>query len=305
MTNRLLVTGATGFVGNWTLRHWRKEHPEVEVWATGDQSTCLDELADKYSVIDLRDGNAVRELVHDCNPTQVIHLAGLVTEASLTEHITVNVLGTGNLYDALAKMGHSTEMRIIQAGTAAIYGRVRPEELPITEKNPLRPLTAYALSKVAQDYLAEMFWRTRRLNVIRARIFNLLGPGQPEHLVPASFIRQLKAICDGESLQVGNLTPRRDFVDVRDVVWAFDKLLAGGKPGKVYNVASGTSIAIKDILNELFSISGLHDVTTNEDFERMRKNDVPDIVADITSITEAIGWRPKISLRKSLEAMWE
>ena len=302
--NRLLVTGATGFVGSWTLRHWRTAHPEVEVWATSDQCACLDELADKFSIFDFRDGNAVQEFVRACNPTHVIHLAGLVTEAPLAEHLAVNVLGTENLYNALTEVDCSKDLRVIQAGTAAIYGRVPPEELPIKENNPLRPLTAYAISKMTQDYLAEMFWRTRGLSVIRARIFNFLGPGQSENLVPATFIKQLKAMGDGESLQVGNLSTRRDFVDVRDVVWALDKLLTKGQPGMAYNIASGTSVSIRDVLNELLSISGLHDISVKEDFLRMRKNDVTDVVADITAIINSVGWRPRISLRNSLEAMW-
>jgi GDP-4-dehydro-6-deoxy-D-mannose reductase len=303
--NRLLVTGATGFVGSWTLQHWHTVHPEVEVWATSDKSACLDELADKFSIFDLRDGNAIRECVRACNPTHVIHLAGLVTEASLAEHLAVNVLGTENLYTALAEMDCSKYVRVVQAGTAAIYGQVRLEELPIKEDNPLRPLTAYGISKLTQDYLAEMFWRTRGLSVIRARIFNFLGPGQPENLVPATFIRQLKGMCDGESLHIGDLSTRRDFVDVRDAVWAFDKLLTKGQPGTAYNIASGTGVSIRDVLSELLSISGLHDISIEEDSVRIRENDVPDVVADVTAIAEAIGWRPQISLRESLKAMYK
>ena len=303
--NRLLVTGATGFVGSWTLRHWRAVYPEVEVWATSNQSASIAELSYKFSVFDVRDGNAVRKFVRACNPTHVIHLAGLVSEASLAEHLAVNVLGTENLYNALAEMDCSKDLRVIQAGTAAIYGQVAPKELPISEKNPFRPLTAYAMSKMAQDYLADMLWRTRGLGVIRARIFNLLGPGQPKHLVPVTFIRQLKAIHEGDSLRVGNLATRRDFVDVRDVVLAFDRLLTDGRPGEAYNIASGKSIAIWDIVNELISMSRLNDISIKPEYERIRTNDVPDVIGDITAIAKAVGWQPQISVRESLEAMWE
>ena len=303
--NRLLVTGATGFVGSWTLRYWRTVYPEVEVWATSNQSASIADLSYKFSVFDLSDGNAVRKFVRACNPTHVIHLAGLVTEASLAEHLAVNVLGTENLYNVLAEMDCSKRLRVIQAGTAAIYGQVTPKELPISEKNPFRPLTAYAMSKMAQDYLADMLWRTRGLGVIRARIFNLLGPGQPRHLVPFTFIRQLKGIHEGDSLKVGNLAARRDFVDVRDVVLAFDRLLTDGRPGEAYNIASGKSIAIWDIVNELISMSRLNDISIKPEYERIRKNDVSDVFGDITAISEAVGWQPQISVRESLEAMWE
>ena len=301
---RLLVTGATGFVGSWVLRHWHNTHPDVEVWATSNQPGNIAELSDKFSIIDLRDSKAVREFIHECKPTHVIHLAGLVTDAPLTEHLAINVLGTENLYDALSEMDGSKDLRIIQASTAAIYGQVEPKELPISEKNPFRPLTAYAISKMAQDYLADKVWRTKGLGVIRARIFNLLGPGQPRHLVPVTFISQLKEINEGDSLKVGNLATRRDFIDVRDVILAFDRLLTDGRPGEAYNIASGKSIAIWDIVNELINMSGLSDISIKPEYTRIRKNDVPDIFADITAIAEAINWQPQISLQESLEAMW-
>jgi GDP-4-dehydro-6-deoxy-D-mannose reductase len=234
----------------------------------------------------------------------VIHLAGLVAEAPLAEHLAINVLGTENLYNALTEMDCYKDLRVIQAGTAAIYGQIEPKELPISEKNPFRPITAYAISKMAQDYLADKFWRTKGLGAIRARIFNLLGPGQPKHLVPVTFIRQLKAMRDGDSLKVGNLATRRDFIDVRDLVLAFDRLLNHGRPGAAYNIASGKSIAIWDIVNELISMSRLSDISIKPEYVRMRKNDIPDIFADTTSIAEAVEWQPQISLSNSLEDMW-
>ncbi|UCD52989.1 MAG: GDP-mannose 4,6-dehydratase [Phycisphaerales bacterium] len=303
--HRLLITGASGFVGRWTLEHWREAYPAAEIWATSDQDSFADDRADRCSVLDLRDGEAVKTLVQTCRPTHVIHLAGIVGNASLERHLSVNVLGTENLYQALADMGNSSELRIVQAGTAAMYGRVQPEELPIKEGHPFRPLTAYAVSKMTQDYLAALFWRARGLSVIRARIFNLLGPGQSEHLVPATFIKQLRSLQDGQPLQVGNLRARRDFVDVRDVAEALGRLLMGGRPGGAYNVASGASVAIGDLLDELLALSGLNDISIVEVTSRVRANDVPDVYADTTAIAEAVQWRPRISMHQALKDMWK
>jgi len=303
--DRLLITGATGFIGKWVLRHWRTAHPDVEIWATSNQPDCLGTLADRFSLLDLRDADAVRELICTCKPTQVIHLAGLVARAPLADYLAVNVVGTENLYDALSELDGCQAARIVQAGTAAVYGPVTPDELPVSEEHALRPLTPYAMSKMAQDSLAEMFWRTRSLQVIRARIFNLMGAGQPDYLVPATFIRQLKAIHDGEAVQVGDLTARRDLVDVRDIVVAFDKLLTHGRAGAAYNVGSGTSVAIREVLEELLRISGFQHRTTERESMRIRKNDVPDIYADITAITGDTGWRPQVCLRDALQAMWD
>lgn len=302
--HRLLVTGASGFVGRWILAHWRRAYPSVQIWATSDQASFADDRADRCSVEDLCDAGAVKNLVAACNPTHVIHLAGLVAEASLEKHLRVNVLGTENLYSALADLDEAGKVRIVQAGTAAMYGRPKPEELPIKEMNPFRPLTSYAISKMMQDYLAALFGRTRGLHIVRARIFNLLGPGQPGHLVPATFIRQLVALRRGQSLQVGNLATRRDFVDVRDVAWAFDRLLLDGRAGAAYNVASGVSVAIGDILRRLVEIAGAEGISVAEDVKRVRGNDVPDVYADISAIRKAVAWRPQISLRQSLSDMW-
>jgi len=302
--HRLLITGASGFVGRWTLAHWRKAYPTADICVTSDRASFADDRADRVSVLDLRDGDAVKRFVGTCRPTHVVHLAGIVGKASLQQHLNVNVLGTENLYQALADMENASDVRIVQAGSAAMYGCVRAEELPITESSVFRPLTPYAVSKMTQDYLAALFWRTRGLKIVRARIFNLLGPGQPEHLVPATFIKQLKVLRDGQSLQTGNLAARRDFVDVRDVAEALDKLLMRGCPGQAYNVGSGDSVAIGDLLDELLALSGLRNISIADAAPRRRANDVPDVYADITAVTDAVQWRPTISWRQALSDMW-
>ena len=303
--DRLLITGATGFVGTWMLRHWRKTHPNIEIWATSHQPDNPENRADHFAVLDLKDRDAVNNFVRRSQPTQVIHLAGLVANASLEEYLAVNVVGTEHLYQAIAGLANAKDIPIVQAGTAALYGPIFPNELPITEENQFRPLTPYALSKTTQDHLSAQYWRTHELKTIRARIFNLLGPGQPKHLVPAAFLKQLANLRPGETLRVGNLTTRRDFVDVRDVARAFDGLIQVGQPGKAYNIGSGTSVPIRDLLNELISLSGIHDVVIEENSTLRRKVDVPDVCADITAIKRDIGWSPKMTLQESLQTMLE
>jgi len=302
-SQRLLVTGGTGFLGRWTIQHWRRRHPEVEVWCASDRP-CPDDLpAERCRRLDLRDPTAVRELLTACRPTGVIHLAGLIGGAGLGDLLSVNVAGTECLYRALVQI--QPEARIVQAGSAAIYGMVRPDELPVTERQPLRPLNAYALSKAAQDLLAEALWRTHGLKVIRARIFNMLGPGQPDALVPMTFIRQLRACSGraGQRLEVGNVSTRRDFVDVRDVAAAFNALLANGVAGEAYNVASGQDVSIRDVIDELLRISG-RPVEIEPSADRMRASDVPCVRADVSKMHLQTGWERRIPLDQSLRDMW-
>lgn len=302
---RVLVTGATGFLGTWTLRHWKVTHPDSELWATSNLPLSRRSPADRFLRVDLCSREATEELVSACRPTHVVHLAGLTHNARLAEQLRVNVLGTENLYNALAHIDEGGRVRIVQASSAAAYGSVHPEELPITEKQLPRPVSSYALSKLAQDYLAGAMWRTRGLQVTCARIFNILGPGQSDHLVPMTFIRQLinARAHLSDRLEVGNTMSRRDFVDVQDIMSAFDALIDHGQPGEVYNVASGRDISIQEIIEKLVVISKQH-IKVEIVAERARPTDVPCVRADISKITTETGWRPKIPLPKSLEAMW-
>jgi GDP-4-dehydro-6-deoxy-D-mannose reductase len=301
---RILVTGATGFVGLWTLRRLRDARPDAEVWATSERPDPGNLPAPHYRQLDLRDETAVRALVRDCRPTGVIHLASLISGVDLEAYLSVNVLGTGRLYDALAAEGPDG-LRIVQVGSAAMYGAIRDDELPVREEQPLRPVTPYAVSKVAQEYLATSAGLSQGLAIVRARIFNLLGPGQPAGLVPMTFVRQLAEVRSGaaERLRVGLVTARRDFVDVRDAVRALDLLLSRGDAGLAYNVASGRDASVQEIIDELLALTGI-EVPIEVEASRLRPVDVPVVRADVSRIANAVGWEPEIGLRESLEAMW-
>ncbi len=303
---RLLVTGATGYLGTWTLRHWQANHPDVTVWAASDRPRPSHVSAQHYCQVNLCDLEATQELIAQSRPTHVIHLAGLLRNASLSDYLAVNVVGTDHLYRALADARLRPDPRIVQAGSAAVYGLVRDDELPIGEGQPFRPVSDYALSKACQDQLAAAFAYGDRLPIIRARLFNLLGPGQPEDLVPMAFIGQLKRCAAGLSdrLDVGNTDPRRDFVDVRDVVEAMDLLLEGGQPGEAYNVGCGRDVSIREVIEELLAIADI-DVPIVGSADRRRSVEVARVCADVSKIAAAVGWKPRITLRRSLEEMWQ
>lgn len=306
MANRVLITGATGFLGCAVYDHIRTAYPDADLWATSNKQAGPSIRADKFRQIDLCDKEAIDEFVSICKPIHVIHLAGLVGEASLAEHLRINVLGTENLYNSLTNMVNREEIRVVQASTAAIYGLIGKDELPITEDQPPRPVTAYALSKLGQEHLAMAMWRTRGLKVVCARIFNMIGPGQPEGLVPMTFISQLMQVKDGRAskIRAGNLTARRDFIDVTDVALAFDVLMKHGRPGEAYNVASGTDVSIQQVVDILLQISGKQTTLEVVD-ERLRRSDVPIVRADISKIVTETNWVPKMTLFESLLTIWK
>lgn len=302
---RLLVTGATGFAGAWVLRHWRGRHPDAEIWAMSDRPDPPSVPVEQYRRIDLRDAQAVLDFVSACRPTEVVHLAGLIGGASLTDHLSVNVVGTDNLYAALSDADAPAGLRVVQVGSAAIYGKVREEDLPISESQPLRPVGPYALSKAAQDHLAATAHLQYGLKVLRARVFNMLGPGQSDKLVPMTFLRQLSDCRSGRTdhVSVGNTAPRRDFVDVRDVAAALDVLLREGEPGEAYNVASGQDVSVQEILDILPGVTGIQ-APVRQAAQRTRGIEVPCVRADVSKIAAATGWQAKIQLRQSLDEMW-
>lgn len=301
--DRVLVTGGSGYIGRWVLRHFRDTHPGAVLWATGGEDVSLAPLTDRYDMVDLCDAEAVRSLLEACNPSMIVHLAGRIAPGSLAEHLEVNAVATGNLYQCLVDLKLADTVRIVQAGTAAAYGPVTAEQLPVSETISLRPVTAYALSKTTQEQIACMYAAQHGLKIMRARIFNLVGPGQGGHLVPATFIRQLAAVPHSGVLEVGNLSTRRDFVDVRDVAAALERLLVAGEPGSVCNVGSGSSTSIGEVLSMLITMSGRGDVDVRQQPALMRGIDVPDIYADISRIRAMVGWTPGVPLRQTLADM--
>ena len=303
-TCRLLVTGATGFLGRWVLRHWRLTHRDVELWATSEQPRPDDLPADEYRQVDLCDAAAVRELVAECRPAQVLHLAARITAPELDDLLAVNVEGTRHLYDALCG-ALLEDLCVVQVGSAAMYGPVDEGDLPITEAQPLRPVTPYAVSKARQDELAAEMHERSGLPVIRARVFNMLGPGQGAQLVPMTFVRQFRDIQVGRAreIETGDTSTRRDFVDVRDVAAALDALLQRGRAGRAYNVASGEDVSIRDILDELQRISGV-DAPIVQAADRLRKHDTPRVRADVSAIARDTAWQAEIPLLQSLADMW-
>jgi GDP-4-dehydro-6-deoxy-D-mannose reductase len=210
-----------------------------------------------------------------------------------------------NLFEAMRDLELPARVHI--AGSSEEYGLVLPEEVPIREENPLRPLSPYAVSKVAQDLLAYQYWQSYRLHTVRTRGFNHTGPRRGEVFVTSSFARQIAEIEKGlrdPVVLVGNLESVRDFTDVRDMVRAYWLALEQGGAGEVYNICSGRGYTARQVLDILLDLAHVK-VRVQEDPARMRPSDVTLLVGDCSKFQNVTGWRPTIPFEVTLKDLLE
>ena len=287
---KALVTGAGGFVGRHLVQH---------LAAAGDDVVATDFSVDR---VDITDPVGFTELLQRTRPEVVYHLAGAsdVGGSWSTPHETfrANAEGTLNVLWAAREAG---VVRTLTIGSADVYGKVTPEDLPLTEASPLRPVSPYAASKVAADAVAEQAFRGFGQHVVRARPFNHLGPGQSDKFVaPALAARIVASERSGvREIPVGNLTPERDFTDVRDVVRAYRLLVEHGRPGLAYNVCSGRAIAIEALARTMIDLSPA-ELELVSDPDLQRGVDIPVLLGDASRLHRDTGWAPEIPLTVTL-----
>ena len=210
-----------------------------------------------------------------------------------------NLTGTLNVLEATKSI--SPCPRVLFIGTAGQYGAVGEDRLPITETQPLAPMDPYSASKAAADIACFQYARSGGVPVVRVRSFNHTGPGQSERFAPSDFARQVALVEAGVagSVRVGNLTSRRDFLDVRDVVRAYAMVISKGVPGEVYNVASGVGVEMRQLLDILLGLSAER-IEVEEDPDRYRPVENPVSIGDATKLRKATGWQREIVLEKTL-----
>jgi len=301
---RALVTGASGFVGRYLSA--RLAADQVEVFAAGGPHD-----ADPHLPIDLADIDSLHAAFDLAQPDVVFHLAAqaFVPRAIETpaETYQTNVIGTANVLAALRAFRDrgKREVRLVFVSSAEVYGVQPPERMPLDESCAPNPSNPYAASKAAAEAIVLGEVRSFGVDAIITRAFNHIGPGQNERFVVPAFAKQLAEIAHGAQpvLLVGNLEPRRDFLDVRDVVDAYAALARSGRGGEIYNVCSGSAISIREVLGELIRIAGVP-VEVREDSARMRPADVPVLYGSNDKISSATGWSPRVPLRRTLQDVY-
>jgi GDP-4-dehydro-6-deoxy-D-mannose reductase len=305
---RVLITGVGGFAGSH-LADYCLTRTGVEVVGTVRSVGRLGNAAHleercRFVAVDVRDTPSVDAALRDSRPDVVFHLAAQASVAASFEDpvgtLTDNAVGQLNMIRAVLE--HCAAARVLVVGSAYEYGLVRPDENPIDESVPLRPMDPYAVSKVTQDLFGYQYALSHRLQAVRVRAFNHTGPRQSTEFVASRFARLIAEIEAGQRepvLTVGNLAAVRDFTDVRDVVRAYFLAATKGQPGEVYNVGSGTPRSIQDVLDILIGLSRVP-VTVTEDPALLRPLDVPALVCNATKLHHHTGWAPEIPLDRTL-----
>lgn len=307
---KALITGITGMAGSHMARYLLDKggydiHGTLR-WRSSREHIAGIEKGVTLHTCELRDPYSVTRLLRAVRPDVIFHFAAQSSVEqswnSPQDTILNNITPELNLFESL-RLLDDLDTVVLVPGSSEEYGLVYETELPVTELNPLRPMSPYGVSKVTQSALGFQYYHNYGLKIVRTRSFNHTGPGRSEVFASSSFAKQIAEIERGLKepvIKVGNLSAKRDFSDIRDIVKAYDLAVRFGEPGEVYNIGSGVSYSIRAILEMLLAMTVL-DIGVEEDPERMRPSDVPELRCDFGKFHRATGWTPEIPIERTLQ----
>ncbi len=308
MAKKALITGIAGFVGSHMAESLLDEGMEVYgLCRPRSKTDHIGGIIDKLHLedADLLDSHSLYSTISRIKPDMIFHLAAqsFVPTSWVSPSVTleVNIVGSSNLFEAVRMAGIDPIIQI--AGSSEEYGLVHSDELPIKESNPMRPLSPYAVSKLAMDYLGYQYFQSYKIRIIRTRGFNHTGPRRGETFAESNFAKQVAMIEKGKQepiIHVGNLEASRDYTDVRDMVKAYILAVEKCDSGQSYNICTGKAIKIGDLLDLLLSFSKLR-VDIQKDQQRMRPSDVPVLLGDNSKFVAKTGWKPEIPFEKTMK----
>jgi GDP-4-dehydro-6-deoxy-D-mannose reductase len=313
MTTRVFITGITGPVGSF-LADYLLTLPDIDLhvfkrWRSDPRP--IQQLFGRVTIHegDIEDPHVVRAAIKAAAPDRIYHLAAQsYPSASWDAPITTlrtNIEGTVNVLEAVRD--HAPGARIHIAGSSAEYGPVTPDEVPIPETRHLRPASPYGVSKVGQELIGLQYHDSYGLHVVVTRSFNHVGPRQGDRCSIQTFCQQMALIEAGRQepvIHVGNMEARRDFTHVRDVARALWLLLDKGQPGTVYNLCSGSTTRIGDIVDMVLA-RGRVPARAEVDPARLRPLDEPILLGDNTRLRQDTGWQPTIGMHQIVDELLE
>jgi len=299
-----LITGGAGFVGSYLIDELTDNQIEVSITKLKGEPFDNIKVRAVYD-LDITNPVQIEDVLNASTPDYIFHLAAQSSVAKSwsepAETMSINAIGTINLLEAVRKI--DKKVRILLVGSGEEYGFVKPDEVPVSETNLLRPGNIYAASKAVQGMIGQIYSRAYGMEIIMVRAFNHIGPGQSPMFVVADFAKQIAEIEKGLAepvMRVGNLEAKRDFTDVRDVVRGYKLLIEQGNTGEYYNIGSGKAVKIRDVLDKLLSMADVK-IEVVHDPKKARPVDVLVIEADVTKISNDIDWKKEIDLDNSLK----
>jgi GDP-4-dehydro-6-deoxy-D-mannose reductase len=314
---KILITGISGFVGGHFVQYLTTHHHDLEIHGISRSKPAWDfvntppELLDSHFFhrADLNDIPKIKLFIEEIQPDYILHLAAQssVAESWKTPvlsfmnntNIFLNIIDTVRLNDNAA--------RVLSIGSSEQYGIVSEKDLPISEDRPQCPENPYAVARVAQEHLARIYAKGYNLDICCTRSFNHCGPGQTDRFVVSAIVKQFVKVAQGIQepvINIGNGAIVRDFVDVHDVIEAYNLLLTKGKKGEVYNICSGQGRSILDIvtmLSEMFKMR----VEVHQEQSQIRPIDNPRIIGNYQKIQRDLGWKPTIPFKQSLQSIYD
>lgn len=311
---RFLITGFSGFVGRHFLKYLYETDENASIMGLDirepafDFSVYSDRLDIQYQTVNLLDKEALMDILRSFKPQYILHLASYSSVAYSWQHPEESFVNNTNIFLNLTSALKELELpcRVLSIGSSEEYGNVSTEQLPLREDMPLQPVSPYAVARVSQEMLSKVFVDSFHMDIILTRSFNHIGPWQDERFVVPSFIRRILDIKESGAsegtIETGDTTIVRDFVDVRDVVHAYYMLLMNGTPGEIYNICSGKEIALSDIIDQIADIVGIR-VDTKVNPEFIRPNDNRIVVGSREKLTKELGWEPEMPWEQTLRDM--
>lgn len=316
---RALITGGYGFAGRHLANHLAKcgddvavtfapQFKELETGKDDPRSAITLPRTAQAFALDITDAKAVTDVITLTQPDVVYHLAGMTfvpeAEKNFRAAYEVNVMGTINLLDAVAK--HSPKSKFLYVSSCEVYGEPWPGTLPLNEGAPFRPVSAYGVTKISADVASFQYSYKHNVDLVRARPFPHVGPGQSDSFALASFAKQIALIKLGKEkpeIKVGNLEAKRDYSDVADIVRGYREAILNGKRGEAYNLCSGVSRSMKEILDLLIKVAEV-EVEVVVDPERVRPVDITDLYGSYQKAQKDFGWKPRIDLDATLHSLF-
>jgi GDP-4-dehydro-6-deoxy-D-mannose reductase len=313
MVRTILVTGASGFVGQYLLAHLRTIYPDAALHGTlfhdAVPAKMFAAASCKPYQIDIRDPQAALAMLEALHPDRIFHLAGqaFVPQSFKApwDTLETNLRGALNLLEGVRIL--KLESRVLIIGSAEVYGILPPEQMPIREDYALRPVSPYGVSKSAQDMLAYQYAKAHGVHTVRVRPFNHIGPGQSNRFAAADWAKQIAEAELGKrqpQISVGDTSSYRDFTDVRDVVRAYALLMEHAAPGDAFNICSGHPKQMQSVLDILLSFSRVP-IEVQVDPARLRPSEIPSLYGDPGALQKCTGWQPEIPLEESLADILE